>query len=271
MIESDRAAMDAMENKMNQGREIDRRKFIRGLGALGLSEWTWRRAASQAATVPLHRLAEEKGLMFGSSLALKYCVQSAAYQQLFISQCDIATPELHMKWDSLSSQPGVYNFGNADRFVAFCATNRMRIRGCTLVWHDALPAWLAPRLTAANGQAMLTDHIHKVAGHFAGKLYSWDVVNEVLDPASRRPDGLRNTLWLENCGVDYLERAFRATADADPSALLVWNENYLELSNGFGAAKRTAMLNLLDGMLARGVPIQGIGLRRICALSRQRP
>jgi len=246
---------------MNQGRQIDRRVFIQGLGALGLSEWTWRRAAARAATVPLQRLAEEKGLMFGSSLALKYCVQSAAYQQLFISQCDIATPELHMKWDSLSSQPGVYNFENADRFVAFCATNRMRIRGCTLVWHDALPAWLAPRLTAANGQAMLTDHIHKVAGHFAGKLYSWDVVNEVLDPASRRPDGLRNTLWLENCGVDYLERAFRATADADPSALLVWNENYLELSNGFGAAKRTAMLNLLDGMLARAVPIHGIGLQ----------
>jgi endo-1,4-beta-xylanase len=255
----------ATGSKMNEGRKIDRREFIQGLGlhglgALGLSQWTWRRAVAQAAAVPLQQLAAQKGLMFGSSLALKYCVQSAAYEQLFISQCDVATPELHMKWDSLSSQPGVYNFGNADRFVAFCATNRMKVRGHTLVWHDALPAWLPAQLTAANGQRMMTDHIHKVAGHFAGKLYSWDVVNEVLDPASHRPDGLRNTLWLENCGVDYLEQAFRATAAADPSALLVWNENYLELSNGFGAAKRTAMLNLLDGMLARGVPIHGIGL-----------
>jgi endo-1,4-beta-xylanase len=247
-------------SKMNEGRKIDRREFIQGLGALSLSEWTWRRAAAQAATVPLQQLAAEKGLMFGSSLALKYCVQSAAYQQLFVSQCDVATPELHMKWDSLSGQPGVYNFGNADRFVAFCAANRMRVRGHTLVWHDALPAWLPSLLTPANGHAMMTDHIHKVAGHFAGKLYSWDVVNEVLDPASHRPDGLRNTLWLENCGVDYLEQAFRATAAADPSALLVWNENYLELSNGFGSAKRSAMLSLLDGMLARGVPIHGVGL-----------
>jgi len=250
---------------MNEGRKIDRREFVQGLGvqvlgALGLSEWTWRRAAAQAATAPLRQLAAEKGLVFGSSLALKYFLQSTAYQQLFVSQCDIATPELHMKWDSLSSQPGVYNFGNADRFVAFCDANRMRVRGHTLVWHDALPAWLASQLTVANGQAIMTEHIHTVAGHFAGKLYSWDVVNEVLDPASRRPDGLRNTLWLENCGVDYLERAFRATAAADPVALLVWNENYLELSNGFGAAKRAAMLNLLDGMLARGVPIHGIGL-----------
>ena len=60
--------------------------------------------------------------------------------------------------------------------------------------------------------------------------------------------------------VNYIDLAFRETAAADPNALLVWNENYLEVSNGFGRAKRTAMLALLDGMLARGVPIQGIGL-----------
>ncbi len=97
----------------------------------------------QSAAIPLQRLAAEKGLLFGSCLALKYCVQSAAYQQLFLSQCDIATPELHMKWNSLSSQPGMYNFANADMFVTFCATNRIRVRGHTLVWHDALPAWVA--------------------------------------------------------------------------------------------------------------------------------
>ena len=107
---------------------------------------------------------------------------------------------------------------------------------------------------------IMTDHIAKVAGHFAGKLYSWDVVNEVLDPGSPRPDGLRDTPWLRSCGVDYLELAFRAAAAADPRALLVWNETYLEVSNGFGQNKRTAMLALLDRMLARGVPIQGIGL-----------
>jgi endo-1,4-beta-xylanase len=85
-------------------------------------------------------------------------------------------------------------------------------------------------------------------------------VNEVLDPGSHRPDGLRDSPWLQNCGVDYIELAFRTAAAADRNALLVWNENYLELSNGFGRAKRTAMLTLLDGLLARGVPIHGVGL-----------
>jgi endo-1,4-beta-xylanase len=225
---------------------------------MGLANWAAARAG--AAAVPLQQLASEKGLLFGSCLALKYFVQSAAYQQLFVSQCNIATPELHMKWDSLSRQPEEYDFGNADKFVSFCATNHIKVRGHTLVWHDSLPAWVTPLLTAGSGPGMMVDHIRRVAGHFAGKLYSWDVVNEVLDPGGNRPDGLRDSPWLRNGGVDYIDLAFRTTAVADPNALLVWNENYLELSNGFGKAKRTAMLNLLDRMLDRGVPIHAIGL-----------
>jgi endo-1,4-beta-xylanase len=165
-----------------------------------------------------------------------------------------------MKWNSLSQQPGLYDFNVADQFVAFCAMNRIKVRGHTLVWHDSLPTWLSNQLTHADARTVMLDHIQKVAGHFAGKLYSWDVVNEVLDPGSQRPDGLRNNLWLQNMGVDYLEQAFRATAAADPKALLVWNENYLEVSNGFGEAKRKAMLHQLDAFLANGVPIHGVGL-----------
>ncbi len=237
-----------------------RRDFLKQLGALAAAGWAWPRGIAQPQAQPLQRLAQEKGLMFGSCLALKYFAQSEAYQQLFLAQCDIATPELHMKWSSLSNQHDQYDFQTADKFVAFCAAHRIKVRGHTLVWHDAVPAWVVPQLTPATGTAIMTGHIRKVAGHFAGQVYSWDVVNEVLDPGSRRPDGLRDSLWLQNCGVDYIEQAFRATAAADPKALLVWNETYLEVSNGFGQAKRRAMLALLDAMLARGVPIQGIGL-----------
>jgi endo-1,4-beta-xylanase len=242
------------------GTTIDRRDFIRALSASCLAQCIPPPAGAQAATVALHRLAAARGLLFGSCLALKYFVQSAAYQQLFIDQCGVATPEVHMKWSSLSSQPGVYDFSQADRFVGFCAAHQLRVRGHALVWHEALPAWVGPELTRGSSQGMMADHIRSVAGHFAGKVYSWDVVNEVLDPGSNRPDGLRDSPWLRSNGVDYIEQAFRATAASDRNALLIWNENYLEVSNGFGYAKRTAMLALLDKMLARGVPIHGIGI-----------
>jgi endo-1,4-beta-xylanase len=242
------------EEKMN------RRRFVKSLSALGCASLVRETEAAERAALPLQRLAADKGLMFGSCLALKYCVQSEAYQNLFLAQCDIATPELHMKWNSLSSSPGTYNFQNADQFVAFCATNHIKVRGHTLIWHDALPAWIPAELNTTTGPAIMTDHIRKVAGHFAGRLYSWDVVNEVLEPGSHRPDGLRASPWLENCGAGYLDLAFRTAAVADPKALLIWNENYLEISNGYGNAKRAAMLRLLDGMLARGVPVHGIGI-----------
>ena len=239
---------------------MHRREFLSAFAALSLAHGLAPAARGLPATQSLQQLAGEKGLLFGSCLALKYCVQAPAYQQLFLAQCGIATPEVHMKWDSLSSQPGVYDFGQADSFVKFCAANHVKVRGHTLVWHQALPPWITQQLNVANGRAMMTDHIARVAGHFAGKLYSWDVVNEVLDPESQRPDGLRDSLWLQNCGAGYLELAFSTAAVADPKALLVWNETYLEVSNGFGQAKRTALLENLDRMLAQGVPIQGIGL-----------
>src|ERR1700733_7916582 len=189
--------------------KIDRRDFIKKLGVLGAARSTWIQAELQAATSSLKQLAQEKGLLFGSCLALKYFAQSAVYQQLFLTQCDVATPELHMKWNSLSSQPGVYDFSASDKLVAFCSSAHIKGRGHTLVWHEALPAWVIPQLTAGTGQAIMTDHIRTVAGHFAGKLYSWDVVNEVLDPGSHRSDGLRDGPWLQNCGVNYIEQAFR--------------------------------------------------------------
>jgi endo-1,4-beta-xylanase len=239
---------------------INRREFIQVLSTAGLAQCISSPAMAQAATVSLHQLASARGLQFGSCLALKYFVQSAAYQQLFLAQCSIATPEVHMKWSSLSSQPGQYDFSQADSFVGFCAAHQLRVRAHALVWHQALPGWVGPQLAAGSGQGMMADHIRRVAGHFAGQVYSWDVVNEVLDPGSNRPDGLRDSPWLRSNGVDYIEQAFRTTAAADPNALLVWNESYLEVSNGFGNAKRTAILALLDKMLARGAPIHGIGI-----------
>ena len=143
-------------HRRRAGSDINRRDFIKELGVMGVAQWAAAAAMADAATLPLKRVAAEKGLLFGSCLALKYFVQSAAYQQLFLAQCSMVTPEMHMKWASLSSEPGVYNFGNADKLVAFCAANHLLVRGHTLVWHDALPAWVSSRLTEGNGQAVMT-------------------------------------------------------------------------------------------------------------------
>jgi endo-1,4-beta-xylanase len=245
---------------------IHRREFVCYLAALGMAASSRLGQAQRLAASSLKQLAAGRGLLFGSCMALKYGVQSPEYQQLFVEQCDLATPEFQMQWGSLSRGPGMYDYTVADQFVGFCAANHIQVRGHALIWHGSLPRWVPPQLAADaqkpdRGQAMLTGHIQSVARHFRGKLFSWDVVNEVLDPASRRPDGLRLTPWLNACGPDYLALAFRTASVADPKPLLIWNENYLELSNGFGWAKRKAMLAWLDRFQEQNVPIHGIGIQ----------
>jgi endo-1,4-beta-xylanase len=253
--------------------EVTRRKFIWNAGA----------AAAAGAFLPLHSSissekggyaqesggqnislkehAAQKGLLYGSSAQQKEFAESPALQSAFIAQCSILVPELALKWDHLRPSPGAFNFAPADWLLNFAQQNQIKFRGHTLVWQRALPNWFAGYINPQNAQRLMLDHISKVVGHFAGKVHSWDVVNEVIFPADKRSDGLSNSPWLLNIGPDYIETAFRAAAEADPSALLVWNEDWLEEDSALGDTKRAFMLQHLKDLLSRGVPVQGIGLQ----------
>jgi endo-1,4-beta-xylanase len=95
--------------------------------------------------------------------------------------------------------------------------------------------------------------------HFAGRIHSWDVVNEVLNP--NRPDGLRDTLFLKLLGPGYIDLAFNAARQADPKALLTLNEFDFEYNQWDNDQKRRSLLALVDGMKQRGTPIDAIGIQ----------
>jgi endo-1,4-beta-xylanase len=107
----------------------------------------------------------------------------------------------------------------------------------------------------------LTDHIRGVAGHFAGKLHSWDVVNEAVEPRDGRPDGLRNSPWLELIGPDYIEIAFQTARLADSSTLLTYNDYGIELDTPEQTAKREQVLALVRKLKMRGAPIHAVGVQ----------
>jgi endo-1,4-beta-xylanase len=167
---------------------------------------------------------------------------------------NMLTPENDMKHSRIHPGRDVYRFEPADSLVAFAEANGMQVRGHTLVWHQQLASWLTSGTwTADESRALLQDHITKVAGHYRGHVIAWDVVNEAL-----ADDGsLRSTFWLDHIGRDYIELAFRAAHDADPDALLFYNDYNIEGVN----AKSDSAYELIRGFLARGVPIHGIGLQ----------
>ncbi|HKV47191.1 MAG TPA: endo-1,4-beta-xylanase, partial [Candidatus Acidoferrales bacterium] len=94
----------------------------------------------------------------------------------------------------------------------------------------------------------------------AGKLHSWDVVNEAIDPASPRPDGLRASPWLELAGEDYIELAFRTARQADPKALLTYNDYGIELDTPKQADKRAKVLALVQRLHKSGI-IDAVGVQ----------
>jgi endo-1,4-beta-xylanase len=119
--------------------------------------------------------------------------------------------------------------------------------------------------TSANARQLLIAHIQTVVGRYAGRMHSWDVVNEAIEVAPKaqagRPDGLRDSPWLRLIGDDYIEVAFRAARRADPQALLTYNDYGIEAENPSDEAKRQALLLMLRRLRARQIPIDAVGIQ----------
>jgi endo-1,4-beta-xylanase len=129
-----------------------------------------------------------------------------------------------------------------------------------LVWWNALPTWFQSYVTPANAQQVMTDHITTVVKHYAGQVYSWDVVNEVIDYRIG-PDGLRRKPWIDLIGPDYIDLAFHTAAAADPKAKLILNECYIEHATPIEVSKRDALLKLATRLTKANVPLTGIGVQ----------
>ena len=236
---------------------MHRRDFIRSTTAAALaSRFSWLRTMEAT----LKSKAAAKGILYGSA-ASRLLLQDQAYQQIFAQQCAILTPEAELKWNGVHQQPNQYNFGPADALLSWCQTNGLKMRGHTLAFWQSISPWVTQTVNASNAKQVLTEHIQTVVGHFAGKLQSWDVVNEAIAPPDHNPDGLRNSFWQQTMGFDYIPLAFNVAHQADPSAMLVYNDFGVEYDFPGNDDRRTAMLNLLHKLKSQNVPVHAFGLQ----------
>jgi endo-1,4-beta-xylanase len=165
------------------------------------------------------------------------------------------TAENLLKWENVHPEPDRYEFGPADRYVAFGHDRGLKVIGHTLLWHQQTPAWvfegkdgaLPDRETLLN---RLRTHIEAVAGRYRGRIHGWDVVNEALEE-----DGtLRKSPWLQAIGEDYIEKAFELASQADPDAELYYNDFNLTKPE-----KRAGALRIVRRLRDRGLRVDGIG------------
>ncbi|CAG2101418.1 unnamed protein product [Medioppia subpectinata] len=184
-------------------------------------------------------------------------LNDAKYMEIVGQEFNSGTTENEMKWSVLESSKGVYNWTNADILVDYARKHNMSFRGHTFLWHRRVPDY-AMKLDGNKSELnkVVHDHIKSVAGHFKGKIYAWDVVNEVLnenDPG----DKLRDSLFSRTLGVEFIEQAFRTAHAVDPNAKLYINDYGIEAINN----KSDALYAMVKGWLAAGVPVHGVGMQ----------
>jgi endo-1,4-beta-xylanase len=262
----------------------NRRNFLAGMGALtvtslpqlGLQSYPTRllrlrpnypdRDFSVKGDRSLHARATSQGLIYGAFPAFYYedFAQDQQLQAAFLRECSLLVAGFY--WGITRPSETEFDFTATDAFANFASEHNLLFRGHPLVWNQINPQWLVDKLgdsetTCAEAEQVLTKHISTVVRRYAGKVHSWDVVNEAISPEDGRADGLAVTPWLEALGADYIEIAFRTAAEADPAAMLVYNDALLDYDTSDQDARRYFVLKLLERLKERNVPIHALGIQ----------
>lgn len=202
----------------------------------------------------LRALAEARGLLIGSMVTRGQLREYPALHPALRRDAALLAPGLELKWDRLRPGPDAFDFAPAEEIAGFAAANGMGLRGHTLVWHEALPRWFDPASMPAPAlRATLERHIRTVAGHWRGRIASWDVVNEPLGE-----DGLRDTPLADPA---LIRLCFEWAREADPMARLVLNDFDIELGDRRQERRRATLLRLLERLLREGAPVQALGIQ----------
>lgn len=194
-----------------------------------------------------------QGLDVGVAVSTAVLADPAA-REAVLQDASVITPEWEMKMAALLPSRGVYDFAAADSLVRFAQGQGIRVRGHTLVWHEAFPPWLeSETLERTQALALLREYIGRVVARYRGEIAVWDVVNEAFDAQGQ----YRPSPWYRWIGPEYVEWAFRFAHEADPQARLYYNDYDLE----WGGPKLEAVLSLVRNLRLRGVPIHGVGFQ----------
>ncbi|MFC3807670.1 endo-1,4-beta-xylanase [Terrabacter sp. MAHUQ-38] len=178
------------------------------------------------------------------------------FRNVLAEQFNSLSPENDLKWMFVQPKEGVFDFEGLDRLVAFAKANDMEAKGHGLISACCNPDYLVAKIDDPVAfRAAMVKHFNKVMKRYKGKMDRWDVVSEPLTTFGGQ--GLQQTDFYKALGPGYVAEAFRIAHSADPKASLYLNENLVE----YYPEKRQELYDLVSGLVADGVPIDGVALQ----------
>jgi len=238
-------------------------------------------STGRAQPVALRPLADAAGISFGAAIDVD-ALDDAGYRAVLAEHVNLVSTRGDLSMAVVQPEQGVFDFSRAESIVDFAAANDMVARGHELIG-GAEPGWvIAGTWTAETLAQVLRDQVTAVVGHFSernpGVVVQWDVVGDAF-----LPDGTpRPTIWQQVIGDDYIRIAFEAAHEADPDAVLFYDDFYDDVAvtqdavaagvtivPGANAERTTCdavpkcvgVRDRIAALVAGGVPIDGVGFQ----------
>jgi len=216
---------------------------------------------STCCSATLRAAAETRGILVGAATSSSF-IGEARYRNTLAREFDFLTTENEMKWRRIHPAPDQWDFEPADTIVKFASEHQMKVKCHNILWKDErTPDWVKAERSREEFLRILEEHVQTLVGRYKGKVYAWDVVNEAVD--TNEVNGLRRNVFLEKLGEGYIAEAFRLAHEADPDALLLYNDYELESadSSPYRKARSDRIYKLAKKLVDDGAPIHGVGLQ----------
>jgi endo-1,4-beta-xylanase len=252
--------------------KLTRRQALAGTGAALASAAAARSLPGRAvAAASLDGLASRSGRRFGSAVAWSPPGTDAGsftnplYAGLLERECELLVPENQLKWQWVRRSPSGFDFRAFDAIADYAASRGFKLRGHTLFWTPSkwYPGWLAELDFGANGRVaaekLLADHVRTVCRRYGTRIYSYDVVNEAVQPETGE---IRDTNVTRALGGEaFLDLMFHTAREEAPHAQLVYNDYMSWERNSEDESHIKGVLKLLEGFRKRGTPVDALGVQ----------
>ncbi|PSR75767.1 hypothetical protein PHLCEN_2v8884 [Hermanssonia centrifuga] len=193
---------------------------------------------------------------FGAAANTTFLFHDVNYTKVIETQFSIFTPENEMKWESIEPEPNGFDFTAADEIVRFAESVNAKVRGHNFMWGNQLPPWVNDTLSATELDRALKNHITTIMDHYRGKLYSWDVINEMISDNTPN-ETFKDNIWTQKFGEEAMPKALTYARAVDSQPKLYINDYSIEGIN----SKSDALYSVVSSFLADGVPVDAIGFQ----------
>lgn len=211
----------------------------------------------------LRQLAEQTGISLGTEFSWWRMQDPRYYDLIFNNYNTLILSEF--SWKGFWRGRGDYDFESLDRIVDWAVRHGFRVRASHLVWgateesSGVLPDWLRQgKYSRDEYIQILKEHVTTVVNHFKGRVTEWSIANEAVSRSAWKGADF----WMDKIGPEYIELSFRWARDADPDAILIFNDNNNESPRDQETRRIiTKMYDTVKGLREKGVPIDVVGMQ----------